>query len=153
MPPLRPCLVAAALMLTSAASAPSVLAQRDPDRPSNPVVKPRTSHAVTPSSHRTSSSGTTRKPVASSSPESSRTTVVKETPAPTVSVADQVEEALDEGNKARDAKQYDQAETEYRKALRLNPKEARAYLGLGNTYFDRNRYQDAIGAYQIAINT
>jgi len=32
----------------------------------------------------------------------------------------------------------------------LNPKEARAYYGLGNTFFDQQRYDDALAAYKEA---
>jgi formylglycine-generating enzyme required for sulfatase activity len=61
------------------------------------------------------------------------------------------EQAVERGNSARDSGDYSRAETEYHKALKLNKKEERAYLGLGNIYFDQHQYPDAVGAYQDAI--
>jgi formylglycine-generating enzyme required for sulfatase activity/lipopolysaccharide biosynthesis regulator YciM len=61
------------------------------------------------------------------------------------------EQAVERGNSARDTRDYSRAETEYRKALELNPKEERAYLGLGNVYFDQHQYPEAVDAYQNAI--
>ncbi|MCA1816847.1 MAG: tetratricopeptide repeat protein, partial [Acidobacteria bacterium] len=57
----------------------------------------------------------------------------------------EVERALREGNEATDATppRYDDAEKFYQEALKLNPKEARAYLGLGRLYAAQNRADDA----------
>jgi Flp pilus assembly protein TadD len=43
------------------------------------------------------------------------------------------------GNIARDAKNFSEAERNYRQAMKLNPKEARADEGLGNIAFDQRR--------------
>jgi Tfp pilus assembly protein PilF len=63
---------------------------------------------------------------------------------------DRVEEAIEKGNKARDEKNFSEAENQYRRALALNPNEARAYYGLGNTFFDQENYDDAVAAYKEA---
>lgn len=65
----------------------------------------------------------------------------------------EVERALRDGNEATDAAppRYADAEKFYQEALRLNPKEARAYLGLGRLYAAQNRADDAVGALKKAI--
>src|SRR4029077_9412344 len=57
-------------------------------------------------------------------------------PQPEESLSDKGERALEEGNAARDRRRYSEAESLYRQALGLDAKEARAYIGLGNIYFD-----------------
>jgi Flp pilus assembly protein TadD len=65
----------------------------------------------------------------------------------------EVERALHEGNAATDATppRYNDAEKSYQEALKLNPKEARAYLGLGRLYAAQNRADDAATAFKKAI--
>jgi serine/threonine protein kinase len=62
-----------------------------------------------------------------------------------------IEQALSSGNDQRDAKHYAQAESEYRRALLINPGEARAYNGLGNVFYDQGRYEDAITQFRKAV--
>jgi Flp pilus assembly protein TadD len=64
-----------------------------------------------------------------------------------------VERALRDGNQATDATppRYGDAEKFYQEALRLNPKEARAYLGLGRLYAAQDRADDAAAAFKKAI--
>ena len=62
-----------------------------------------------------------------------------------------IEQALSNGNDQRDAKHYTQAESEYRRALLINPAEARAYNGLGNVFYDQGRYDDAITQFKKAV--
>src|ERR1700730_4783580 len=64
-----------------------------------------------------------------------------------LNVDDRVEEAIEKGSKARDDQNFVEAESQYRRALVLNPNEARAYYGLGNTFFDQEHYDDAVAAY------
>lgn len=78
------------------------------------------------------------------------TTTTTEPAAPTV--ADQVEDAIEQGNNARDARppRYAEAERAYKKAAELNPNDARAYAGLGNVYFDQRMFPDAETNFQQA---
>lgn len=145
-----------------------VLAQgRDPEeRPPTPVVKIRrlTPRATRPtqSANRTSGSAASssktnpQPPVpAGTTDDRNLTTLGSDqaatAPEPIETVELRIEEALEQGNKARDAGQYGQAEQYYRTALRLNNREARAYLGLGNVYLDQMKFDEAVEAYQQAV--
>jgi len=61
------------------------------------------------------------------------------------------ERAIDEGNAARDARQYTEAEAAYLRARSLKTKDARAIYGLGNLYSDQQRWEEAERAYRAAI--
>jgi tetratricopeptide (TPR) repeat protein len=65
----------------------------------------------------------------------------------------EVETALREAKEAFDSKppRYADAEACYLRAAKANPKEARAYLGLGYVYAAQDRADDAINALQKAI--
>lgn len=69
----------------------------------------------------------------------------------TASISDQVELAIKQGNLAESHGEHTKAEKWYRQALSLNPNEARAYLGLGETYWFEGRSSDAKRAYEEAI--
>jgi tetratricopeptide (TPR) repeat protein len=84
------------------------------------------------------------KPGAGSKP-ASRTT------APTRVNAERVEELLDKGNEARDARKFADAETAYKEVLKLKPRDARAAYGLGNIYSDQQRWDDAEAAYRNSV--
>jgi tetratricopeptide (TPR) repeat protein len=71
--------------------------------------------------------------------------------APRLSIAEQIEDAIDRGNTARDADQLDVAEKQYRRAISLNQNEWRAWYGLGNVYNDGGSYDQAISALLEAI--
>ncbi len=63
-----------------------------------------------------------------------------------------VEQAIEEGNRARDKNDYEQALAHYQKvANELNPKEARAFYGMGNLYSDLYCSDSAIEAYGKAL--
>jgi tetratricopeptide (TPR) repeat protein len=62
----------------------------------------------------------------------------------------EIEDMLDEGNEARDAKKFPQAETSYKSALKLGPKNWRAAYGLGNIYTDEQRWEEAEQSYRQA---
>src|SRR5690349_10173482 len=63
-----------------------------------------------------------------------------------------IEQAIDEGNKAREASDYEKAFANYsRVANELNPKDARAAYGLGNIYSDLACYDQAVQAYADAL--
>lgn len=69
------------------------------------------------------------------------------------SLNDQVDDAIALGNAARDRKPPDleSAEKAYRLASKLNPRDPRPYLGLGNLYWDQRRYAEAAKAYRDAL--
>ena len=95
-------------------------------RPKNPEIKKRTS-----------------KPRPITKPS-------RRTPA-AVDVTDRVDELLDQGNEARDAKKYSEAQAAYEGALKLKARDARAAYGLGNVYTDQRRWEDAETAYRNAV--
>jgi tetratricopeptide (TPR) repeat protein len=68
-------------------------------------------------------------------------------------IGKEVERALRDGNEATDAKppRYADAERSYREALKFNPKEARAYLGLGRLYAAQDRADDSLAAFKKVI--
>jgi tetratricopeptide (TPR) repeat protein len=65
--------------------------------------------------------------------------------------AERVEELLDKGNEARDARKFADAETAYKEVLKLSPRDARAAYGLGNVYSDQQRWDDAETAYRNSV--
>ena len=71
--------------------------------------------------------------------------------APRLSIAEQIEDAIDKGNLARDADRLDEAEKEYRRAIDLNQNEWRAWYGLGNVHNDGGNYDRAIEALREAL--
>ena len=73
-------------------------------------------------------------------------------PAPTTrATAERVEDLLDKGNEARDARKFTDAETAYKDVLKLKPRDARAAYGLGNVYSDQQRWDDAEAAYRNSV--
>jgi tetratricopeptide (TPR) repeat protein len=62
------------------------------------------------------------------------------------------EDALADGNDARDARKFSLAEASYRTALKLKPRDARAHYGLGNVFADQQRWDDAEKIYRQAID-
>lgn len=72
-------------------------------------------------------------------------------PRPSAAVAERVEELLDKGNEARDAKKYADAETAYKEVLKLKARDARAAYGLGNVYSDQQRWEEAEAAYRNSV--
>jgi tetratricopeptide (TPR) repeat protein len=69
------------------------------------------------------------------------------------STSSQVEAALKYAKEAFEAKppRYSDAEKYYSEAAKLNPKDERAYIGLGTVYAGQDRVKDAIEAFQKAI--
>jgi len=67
--------------------------------------------------------------------------------------SDKVEDAIALGNAARDRQppDFESAEKAYRLAWKLNPRDPRPYVGLGNLYWDQRRYAEAAKAYRDAL--
>ncbi|MFM9905541.1 MAG: tetratricopeptide repeat protein [Pyrinomonadaceae bacterium] len=61
------------------------------------------------------------------------------------------ENLIEDGNNARDDRNYVDAETAYQRARAIKPKDARAIYGLGNIYSDQQRWEDAETAYRTAL--
>lgn len=61
------------------------------------------------------------------------------------------ENAIAEGNDARDERRYTAAENAYRRALKTNANDARAAYGLGNLFVDQQIWSDAEKYYRQAI--
>jgi tetratricopeptide (TPR) repeat protein len=66
-------------------------------------------------------------------------------------VAERIEDLLEKGNEARDARRFADAEEAYKEILKLNPRDARAAYGLGNVYSDQQRWDDAEAAYRNSV--
>jgi Flp pilus assembly protein TadD len=62
------------------------------------------------------------------------------------------EQSVEEGNTARDERNYLKAEAAYRRAQNLKSKDSRAVYGLGNIYADQQRWEEAEQAYRQAIS-
>lgn len=61
------------------------------------------------------------------------------------------EKAIEEGNLARDDREYTKAEAAYLRAQSLKARDSRAIYGLGNLYSDQQRWEEAERAYRTAI--
>jgi tetratricopeptide (TPR) repeat protein len=61
------------------------------------------------------------------------------------------ERLIDDGNGARDDRDYANAEKAYTRARAIKPRDARAVYGLGNLYSDQQRWDDAETAYRAAL--
>jgi superkiller protein 3 len=94
-----------------------------------------------------------RNPEAKRKPKTGNTTKPANRPTrlTPAAIADRVEELLDDGNTARDARKFPEAEDAYQGVLKLKPTDARAAYGLGNVYSDQQRWDDAEAAYRNAV--
>ena len=61
------------------------------------------------------------------------------------------QDAISDGNDARDALKFAAAEAAYRTALNLKPKDSRAFQGLGNVLVDQQLWDDAEATYRKAV--
>jgi tetratricopeptide (TPR) repeat protein len=70
----------------------------------------------------------------------------------TIENADELyEDAIIEGNLARNLRNYMKAEKAYTRAKTIKPMDSRAIYGLGNLYSDQQRWEEAEMAYRRAI--
>lgn len=67
-------------------------------------------------------------------------------------IEEKFEDALADGNDARDERKYPAAESAYRTALKLKPNDSRAHYGLGNVFTDQQRWEDAEKIYREALS-
>lgn len=65
--------------------------------------------------------------------------------------AELFEKLIEDGNSARDERNYSAGEMAYERAKAIKPKDARAAYGLGNLYSDQQRWDDAEAAYRAAL--
>lgn len=70
---------------------------------------------------------------------------------PTPDYNEQFEKAIEEGNIARDDREYTKAEAAYLRAQSLKSSDSRAVYGLGNLFSDQQRWEEAENAYRTAI--
>src|SRR5438067_10927814 len=66
-------------------------------------------------------------------------------------IEEKYQDAISDGNDARDARKFAAAESSYRAAVNLKPHDVRAFYGLGNIYVDQQRWDDAEDAYRKAV--
>ncbi len=64
---------------------------------------------------------------------------------------DRFEELIEDGNAARDDRNYSAAENAYKSARTIKPRDYRATYGLGNLYSDQQRWEEAETAYRAAL--
>ena len=77
--------------------------------------------------------------------------MTKPTRKPDTALDDRIDDLLDKGNDARDAKKYPEAQTAYEGVLKLRAHDARGAYGLGNVYTDQRRWEDAEKTYRDAV--
>src|SRR2546429_7664793 len=66
-------------------------------------------------------------------------------------IEEKYQDAISDGNDARDARKFAVAESSYRAAVNLKQQDARAFYGLGNIFVDQQRWNDAEDAYRKAL--
>src|SRR5438105_2674862 len=66
-------------------------------------------------------------------------------------IEEKFQDALADGNDARDTRKFDAAESSYRAAIKLKPRDTRAFQGLGNVFVDQQRWDEAEDAYRKAV--
>lgn len=104
----------------------------------------------------TNSTKTTKKPQSKAKPSSSKTTTSSKKPTTSIktnsaATNERFEQLIEDGNAARDSRDYAAAEKAYTKASELKPGDWRAIYGLGNLYSDQQRWEKAEKAYRDAI--
>lgn len=80
-----------------------------------------------------------------------KTAIIRQPRRPAVNNAELVEAAIAQGNRARDTRNYTAAQIAYERAQQLNPRDARAFYGIGNLYVDQRRWDEAERSYRQAL--
>lgn len=83
-----------------------------------------------------------------------RTTGTRPRPGPRAAAGnleERIDDALEGGNAARDARKYAAAEQAYKSIFKLKPRDPRAAYGLGNVYVDQQRWDEAEKSYRDAV--
>lgn len=124
-------------------------------RSSNSVKKTpandrRTTTASTNTAPRREPPKTTKKPADKNISENIVITV-PENPAEALRKEEFFDSAIEEGNAARDVRNYERAESSYRRAAGIKPNDFRAVYGIGNLYSDQHRWEEAERSYREAI--
>ena len=127
--------------------------------------KPKTTATKTPAkrklapkpkatARKTTPPKTTRSKPATAKKETAPKTAPAKTETPSLTGAaaeERFEELIENGNAARDDRNYGAAEAAYRQARSVKPADARAVYGLGNVYSDQQRWDEAETAYRSAL--
>lgn len=141
----------------SLGSSSGVFRPKNPSAPKREKAPPRKTSSLSESKSKISA---TRKKSAKSEKNQSakrrnskETTVAQniETTTPKINSEELFEEALEQGNKARDERNYAVAEESYRRAAQLKPRDSRAIYGLGNIFIDQQLWDEAEKAYRQAL--
>jgi superkiller protein 3 len=150
---------------TTTKSSSSGSTNRPKPKTSAPVKKqtPKTTAAKTGNTRSTRPATTNRRPPQTTVSRNTAPATAVNNPQPqsniVITVGDKTtgdfdelfEQAVDEGNTARDDRNYLKAEAAYRRAQNLKSKDSRAVYGLGNIYADQQRWEEAERAYRQAI--
>ncbi len=116
-------------------------------RPKNPeTTSRRRAPGIKPPTAGRPTGATTRRPSGGGGGAAARPSAAE-----AAALEERVEDALDEGNEARDARKYSQAEQSYRSALQMKAREWRAAYALGNVYTDQQRWEEAERSYRQAV--
>lgn len=79
------------------------------------------------------------------------TTAISIPPKTSATTESRYEDLIEQGNAARDDRDYAAAEKAYSTAKGLKPRDSRAIYGLGNLYSDQQRWEEAETAYRAAL--
>ena len=117
-----------------------------------PVVKPNSRPARnTPSSQRENVSQNQAAQTTAVNPQPQSNVIITVGNPTTGNFDELFEQAVEEGNTARDNRNYLKAEAAYHRAQNLKSKDSRAIYGLGNIFADQQRWEEAEKAYRQAI--
>lgn len=124
---------------------------KKPARKTAPAVKPK---AVTTNSAKNKPAAKSIKIEKSTTAKNDAVKAGNKNPAPVEKApsADELfENAIDEGNTARDGRDFVGAQRAYERAQKLKPRDVRASYGLANVYSDQQRWDEAEKYYRQAV--